>query len=255
MRAIWSGSISFGLVNIPVKMYSGSESHDGLDLTMLHKRDHAPIRYARVCRKDGKEIPYDEIVKGYEYQKGDYVELTQEDLKKVDAKRTKTLEIRQFADETEIDSRYYDKPYYLEPAKGAERAYAVLREALEKSSKVALVKYAMRARDNMGAIKPVGRTLILDQMRFPSDLRDPGDLKFPDKDSASKEEVDMALALLKQQTKPFIPEDWHDTYTEELEEMIEEKAKGHKPKRHGKEPETTKVKDLMSALKASLDKS
>jgi DNA end-binding protein Ku len=255
MRAIWSGSISFGLVNIPVKLFSGSETHDGLDLTMLHKQDHAPIRYARVCRSDGQEVPYDEIVKGYEYQKGDYIELSQEDLKKADAKRTKTLEIRQFADESEIDSRYYEKPYYLEPAKGAERAYAVLRDALEKSGKVALVKYAMRARDNMGAVKPVGRVLVLNQMRFPSDLRDPGDLKFPDKDAASKAEVDMALALLKQQTKPFIPEDWHDTYTEELEEMIEEKAKGHKPKTHGKAPEDTKVKDLMSTLKASLEKS
>jgi DNA end-binding protein Ku len=255
MRAIWSGSVSFGLVNIPVKMFSGSESHDGLDLTMLHKEDHAPIRYARVCRQDGKEIAYDEIIKGYEYQKGDYIELTQADFKKADAKRTKTLEIRQFAEEAEIDSRYYDKPYYLEPAKGAERAYAVLREALEKSGKVALVKYAMRARDNMGAIKPIGRALVLNQMRFPSDIRDPGDLKFPDKDEASKAEVEMAMALIKQQTKHFIPEDWHDTYTEELEEMIEEKAKGHQPKQRGKEPADTKVKDLMSTLKASLEKS
>jgi len=254
MRAIWTGSISFGLVNVPVKMYSGSEAHDGLDLRMLHSEDKAPVRYARVCRRDGKEIPYDEIVKGYEYQDGDFIVLTQEDFKKADAKKTKSLEIKQFAEESEIDSRYYDKPYYLEPAKDAERAYALLREALSKSGKVALVKYAMRARDNMGAIKTIGNALVLNQMRFPSDVRDPKELNFPHAKEVAKEELDMALALLKQMTKPFIPEDWHDTYTEELEEIIEEKVKGKKPKQRGSAPADTKVKDLMSTLKASLEK-
>jgi len=254
MRSIWTGSIAFGLVNIPIKMFSGSESRAGLDLHMLHRTDHAPIRYARVCRKDGKEISYDEIVKGYEYEDGDYIELTQDDLKKADAHQTKSLEIRQFANESEIDSRYYDKPYYLEPGKGAGRAYALLREALAKSGKVALVKYAMRARDNMGAIKPIGNTLVLNQMRFPADVRDTGDLNLPDKNLASKAELDMAESLIEQQTKPFIPEDWHDEYTEKLEEVIEEKAHGKKPKQHGREPKPTQVKDLMSALKQSLEK-
>jgi DNA end-binding protein Ku len=252
MRSIWSGSIGFGLVNIPVKLYSASQTHEGLDLDMLHKEDHSPIRYARICREDGEEIPYDEIVKGYEYKKGDYIVLSQEDLKKADAKKTKTLEIKQFADEEEIDSRYYEKPYYLEPDKDAERAYALLRDALAKTGKVALAKYAMRARDNMGVIKPIGKTLVLVQMRFPTDLRSPTDLKFPEQ-KAGKEELEMATALIKQLDKPFIPEDWHDTYTEELEEIIEEKAKGHKPKAHGKEPQETKVKDLMDTLRASLE--
>lgn len=252
MRSIWSGSIGFGLVNIPVKLYSASQTHEGLDLDMLHKEDRSPIRYARICREDGEEIPYDEIVKGYEYKKGDYIVLSQEDLKKADAKKTKTLEIKQFADEEEIDSRYYEKPYYLEPDKGAERAYALLRDALAKTGKVALAKYAMRARDNMGVIKPIGKALVLVQMRFPTDLRSPTDLKFPEQ-KAGKEELEMAIALIKQLDKPFIPEDWHDTYTEELEEIIEEKAKGHKPKAHGKEPQETNVKDLMDTLRASLE--
>jgi DNA end-binding protein Ku len=254
MRAIWTGSIAFGLVNIPIKMFSGSESHEGLDLHMLHRQDHAPIRYARICRKDGKEVAYDEIVKGYEYQEGDFVILTQDDFKKADAKKTKSLEIRQFAKESEIDSRYYDKPYYLEPAKGAERAYALLRDALAASDKIALVKYAMRARDNIGAIKPIGNALVLNQMRFPADVRNPGELNLPDKNIASQAELEMAESLIKQQTKPFIPEDWHDEYTEKLEEIIDEKAHGQKPKQHGVEPEPTKVKDLMSALRESLDK-
>jgi DNA end-binding protein Ku len=254
MRSIWSGAIGFGLVNIPVKLFSGSQAREGLDLDMLHKEDHSPIRYARICREDGDEVPYDEVVKGYEYKKGDYIVLSQEDLKKADVKRTRTIEIKQFTDEDEIDSRYFERPYYLEPDKGGERAYALLRDALEKSGKVAVAKYAMRARDNMGIIKPLGKALVLIQMRFPADLRDSGDLKFP-QEKAKPEEIKMALALIDQLNKHFIPEDWHDTYTEELEDIIEEKAKGHKPKAHGKEPKDTKVKDLMSTLKASLDKS
>jgi DNA end-binding protein Ku len=254
MRSIWSGAIGFGLVNIPVKLFSGSQAREGLDLDMLHKEDHSPIRYARICREDGDEVPYDEVVKGYEYKKGDYIVLSQEDLKKADVKRTRTIEIKQFTDEDEIDSRYFERPYYLEPDKGGERAYALLRDALEKSGKVSVAKYAMRARDNMGIIKPLGKALVLIQMRFPADLRDPGDLKFP-QEKAKPEEIKMALALIDQLNKHFIPEDWHDTYTEELEDIIEEKAKGHKPKAHGKEPKDTKVKDLMSTLKASLDKS
>jgi DNA end-binding protein Ku len=254
MRAIWSGSIAFGLVNIPVKLFSGSESHHGLDLTMLHKQDHSPIRYARVCRKDGKEVAYDQIVKGYEWQEGDYIELTDDDFKKADAHKSKSIDIKQFVNEEEIDSRYFEKPYWLEPGKGADRAYAVLRDALVKSGKIALARFAMRSRENMAAIKPLGNALVLNQMRFPADLRNPTDLKFPEKNAASKEEVDMAFALLKQLEKPFIAEDWHDTYTEELEDVIAAKAKGKKPKQHGAAPEATKVKDLMATLRESLDK-
>jgi len=251
MRAVWSGSVSFGLVNIPVKMYSGAQAHEGLDLDMLHKEDKSPIRYARICRADGQEIPYDDIVKGYEYQDGDYVVLTDKDFEKADAKKTKTVQLKQFAKESEIDSRYYEKPYYLEPEKGGEHAYALLRDALEKSGKVALGTFAMRARDNMAVIKPLGDALILNQMRFPSDLREPGDIAFP-KERAKKEELSMALKLIDQLTEPFIPEDWHDTYTEELEEIIEDKVKGKRPVKRGKEPAPTKVGDLMASLKASL---
>jgi DNA end-binding protein Ku len=255
MRSIWRGSISFGLVNIPVRLFSAAQVHEGLDLDMLHKEDHSPIRYARVCRADGEEVPWEEIVKGYEYRDGDYVILSPGDLKKADVEKTKTIKIQQFAKEAEIDTRYFEKPYYLEPEKGADTAYALLREALERSEKVALAKFAMRARENMAAIKPVGRVLVLNQLRFPADIRDLGGLNLPDKKAASEAEVKMALALIEQLTKPFIPEDWHDTYTEELEEVIEKKAKGQKPKVHGKEPKDTKVKDLMATLKASLEES
>lgn len=253
MRPIWSGSISFGLVNIPVRLFSGSVTHEGLDLHMLHKEDMGRIRYARICRKDGKEIPYDEIVRGYEYQEGDYIVLNAEDFKKADVRHAESIEIRQFVDEREIDSRYFEKPYYLEPGKGAARAYALLRDALAESGKVGLAKYALRARDNMAAVKPYGQSLILNQLRFPADLREPSGLNFPDKNKEAKEEMDMALALIKQQTKPFIPEDWHDTYTEAIEGIIEEKAKGKVPTAKGEQPVTTRVTDLMETLKASLN--
>jgi DNA end-binding protein Ku len=253
MRAIWNGSISFGLVNIPARIYSATNPHEGIDLTMLHKDDHAAIRYARICRKDGEEVPWEDIVKGYEYRDGDYVVLTKKDLDSIDAEKTQTIDILQFVDEADIDIRYFEKPYYLEVIKGGEKAYALLRAALQKSGKLALCTFVLHERQHVAVIKPVGRALVLNQMRYPSDLREPGELHFPtDKDLTDKE-VDMACKLVKQETKPFIAEDLHDTYTEELEEMIKAKTKGKKltaPKTA--KPKDTTATDLMSALKASL---
>lgn len=253
MRPIWNGSISFGLVNIPVRMYSGVNPRQGIDLDMLHKDDHAPIRYARICRKDGEEIPWNDIVKGYEYQDGDYVVLTKKELESMGAKKTQTIDIRQFVNESDVDIRYFEKPYYLEVVKGGEKAYALLRAALQKSGKLGLAQFVLHERQHIAVIKPVGRALVLTQMRFPTDLREPGELRFPtDKDLTDKE-VEMALKLVKQETKPFIPEDLHDTYTDELEEMIKAKTKGKTPKKPAKAvPGKTAAKDLMAVLKASL---
>ncbi|HUS26110.1 MAG TPA: Ku protein [Nevskiaceae bacterium] len=254
MRPLWNGSISFGLVNIPVRMYSGTNPRQGIDLDMLHKTDHGPIRYARICRKDGKEIPWDDIVKGYEYRDGDYVVLTQKELDSMDAKRTKTIDIQQFVDGHDIDIRYFEKPYYLEVVKGGEKAYALLRAALQKSGKLALATFAMHEHEHVAVIKPVGRVLVLNQMRFPTDLREPGELHLPTEKEVTAKEVEMALKLVRQETKPFIAEDLHDTYTEELEELLKSKTKGKKlPKAHKAKPEEkTTAKDLMSTLKASL---
>ncbi len=253
MRPIWTGSISFGLINIPVKLFSGTNPREGIDLDMLHKDDHAPIRYARICRKDGEEIPWNDIVKGYEYRDGDYVVLSKKELESIDAKKTQTLDIMQFVDEPEIDVRYFEKPYYLEPVKGSEKAYALLRTALEKSHKLALATFVMHERQHVAAIKPVGRALVLNQMRFPTDLREPGDLSLPAGHDLTDKEIEMALKLIKQETHPFIAEDLHDTYTEELEDIIKAKTKGKKPRTTASPPaEKTSAKDLMSALKASL---
>lgn len=254
MRPLWTGSISFGLVNIPIRLFSGAESREGIDLDMLHKEDHSPIRFARICRKDGEEIPWNDIVKGYEFRDGDYIVLTQKELDAIDAKRTQTIDIQQFVQEGDIDIRYFEKPYYLEPVKGGEKAYALLHAALEQSDKVALAKFVLHQREHLGVIKPVGRALVLNQMRFPTDLRSGADLNLPKDGSPNKDELKVALKLIAQETKPFIAEDFHDTYTEELEDLIKAKTKGKKPARRVPAPQETNSKDLMAALKASLKK-
>lgn len=255
MRSIWTGAISFGLINIPVKLYSGAESRDGLDLHMLHEPDKSPIRYAKICRAEDKEVPYNEIVKGYEYAKGQFVVLSDEDFEAADVKKTTTIDIVEFADENQIDVRYLERPYYLEPAKGADKPYVLLREALRKTNRLAVATFVLRQREHLALIKTVGQVLVLNQMRFPADLRSPGGLKLPAKDATSDRELDMALKLVEQLTQPFIPEDFHDTYTEELQSRIEAKVKGMpEPKAESIKP-AAPTQDLMAALKASLEAS
>src|SRR6266542_2010801 len=255
MRPLWNGSISFGLINIPVRMFSAVESREGISFDMLHKTDHSPIRYARICKEEGKEVAWEDIVKGYEYQEGKYIVFTPEQLDKLDTEKSSTIDIQQFVSEGDIDIRYFEKPYYLEPVKGGEKAYALLRSALHQADMLGLAKFVMHEREHLAVIKPVGRALVLEQMRFPTDLRAGGDHTLPTDKEVSEREIEAALKLIKQETKPFIAEDFHDTYTEELEEIIKSKVKGAKPgKTPLKKKETaTTATDLMSALKASLD--
>jgi len=171
MRPLWNGSISFGLVNIPVRMFSAVNSREGINFDMLHKSDHSPIRYARICKEEGKEVAWEDIVKGYEYQEGKYVVFTPEQLEKLDTDKSATIDIQQFVKEGDIDIRYFEKPYYLEPVKGGEKAYALLRKALEKANMLGLAKYVMHEREHLAVLKPVGRAIVLEQMRFPTDLR------------------------------------------------------------------------------------
>ena len=251
MKAIWTGSLSFGLINIPVKLYSGTNARQGIELNLLHKLDHSPIRYARVCRKDGKEIPWDEIVKGYQHEDGDYVVLSKQELDELSPEKTQTIDIQQFVESQDIDLRYFEKPYYLEPQKGGEKAYALLNRAFTDSGKLALARFVLHQKAHIAVVMPHGDSLVLEQMRFPTDVREPLDLNIPSKKEVEKSELDMALKLVKQETKPFIAEDIRDTYTEELEKAIENKTKGLKPRGGSKSP--TKTKDLMAALKASLN--
>ncbi len=253
MRAIWSGALSFGLVNIPVKLYSATAGM-GIDLTMLHKKDLSPIRYAKICRLDGKEIPYEDIVKGYEYQKGDFVILTEEDFKKANVEKTKAIEIESFAKESEINPIYFEKPYYLEPEKGAEKAYALLRESLKKSKKIGIARFVLRNREHLAAIRPEDKVIVLEQMRFEEEVKSPADLALPDAKKAGNREVEIALALIDQLTEHFNPKKYKDTYTDELKKVIEAKAKGKPIKTKGKERQATEVADIMAMLKKSLEK-
>lgn len=251
MRAMWSGAISFGLVNIPIKLFSGAESNS-LDLHMLRKGDLSPIKYLKVAANDGMEVPYSDIVKGYKYSDGEYIVLDDKDFESANVAKTKTLDILDFVMETEIDSRYYEKPYYLEPDKTGAKPYALLREALKKSKKVGIASFVIRNRENIGVLKPIGKVLVLNQLRYAEEVRSFDELKLPEAKSVTDKEIQLALSLIDQLTTKFKPENYKDTYVEDLMKIIEDKAKGRKPKPKGKEPKPTKVVDMMELLKKSL---
>ncbi len=251
MRSIWRGALSFGLIHIPVRLYSASKSRE-LKFKMLHSKDLSEIRYARICKADGKEIPWEEIVKGYEYEDGDYVILTEEDFEKANIKKTRTIEIIDFTEEDQIDTIYYDTPYYLEPEKGAGKAYALLYEALKKSKKVAVGHFVFRHHEHLGVIRVHENLLVLHQLRYESEILDAKDLNIP-KGPIVKNELDMALKLIDQLTKPFKPGDYSDSYTDEIKAMIKRKAKGQRVAiQKAPEEKSAKVKDILSLLENSL---
>lgn len=254
MRPIWSGALSFGLINIPVHLYSGTYDR-GINLDMLHKKDLSPIRFARICKAEEKEVPYEDIVKGYEYEKGEYVVITEDDFMKVSPKKTKTIEIQCFIKEDEVDTIFYDKPLFLEPDKGAAKAYLLLNEALKKSKKVGVAMYVLHKKEHFGLIKPHGRGLIVNQLRFKSDLRRFEEIELPVAKIQAKE-LDFAVKLIDQLTEPFKPDNFKDTYTDEIKAMIEEKTKGKgkKPRKKKEEAEVKPVKDIMKQLQESLQK-
>lgn len=252
MRAIWTGSIGFGLVNIPVRLYSAT--HDSkLDLDILDKHDHANIRYARINADTGKEVAWEDIVKGYKYN-GEYVALTDEDFEKVNPKKNGLIEINEFVKEEEIDTPYYDTPYYLEPAKGGERAYALLREALKQSGKMAVGEFIMRTKQSLCLLKPQDDVLLLLKIRFAEEIRNYDDLNIPRVVEVKPAELKMAQELINQLTpKKFSLAKYKDTYDEELMKIIEAKAKGRKISAPKFKIVQNKSKDLMAQLKASLE--
>lgn len=252
MRAIWSGAISFGLILIPVKLYTAVEE-GGLDLDMLRKQDLCPIGYARVCRNTGEEVPYEDIVKGYQYKKGDYVVLEDEDFKRASVRKTQTIDIIEFVDHREIDAKLLAKPYYLEPTKQARKAYALLREALKKTGKVGVGRFVLRNREHLVTLKPEEDLIVLEQMRFVDEIKKPVGLDLPAKDEASDREIEIAIKLIDQLTEPFRAEEFHDTYREELKRVIDEKARGKPVKVEEEKLVPTEVPDLMARLRESLE--
>jgi DNA end-binding protein Ku len=251
MRPIWSGAISFGLVNIPVRMFSATAGTD-LSFHYLRKSDHSPISYQKIARADGKVVPFDEIEKGYEYRKGDYVVVTDEDFAKANKWTTHTIDIVDFVDDAQVEDMLFDRPYFLEPSKGADRPYALLREAMKKSKKIGIAKFVLRNREHLGAVKPMDNVIMLDQLRFSDEVRLPTELRLP-ATRVTKKEMDMATALIKQLTTDFKASSYKDDYQRQLKRVIAAKAKGKKPAAKGSEPKTTPVKDLMSVLTASLE--
>jgi DNA end-binding protein Ku len=254
MKSIWKGSIAFGLVNIPINVYPASEEHT-LEFHMLHKKDLSPIRFARMCKAENQEVPYSEIVKGFEYEKDEYVVIEDEDFKRADAKKTSTIEIQYFTDINQINPIYFEKPYFLEPDKKSGKAYRLLHEGLLKSRKVAIANFVFRNREHIGAIIPFPEGLQLIQMRYHAEICSFETLNAP-KEKITAAELKMALTFIDQLSQPFEPEKFHDTYVDSLMEMIQQKLKGKKGVHAPKEEKVSyEARDLMHLLKESMKKS
>lgn len=250
MRSIWTGAIGFGLVNIPVKMYSATERSE-LNLDMLDKKDQARIKYQRINENSGKVVDWDNIVKGYKLDDR-YIILDDKDFEAANAKKTKTIEITEFVKESEIDSVYFETPYYLEPDKSGTRAYALLRAALQKTKKVGVATFVMRNKEGLAILRPSDKVIILNRIRFAEEIRDPKVLQLPEEANVKKGELDMAIHLIDQLTTKFDISAYKDTYTEELMKVIQAKAKGVKPKAGKMKVVHSATEDLMAQLKASL---
>jgi DNA end-binding protein Ku len=256
-RAIWSGSISFGLLNVPVKLYS-AVSKQTVRFRELREGDGARIRHKRVAESDGKEVPYEKIVKGYEYAPDQYVVLTKDELSELDPKRTRAIEIQDFVDLDDIDPIYFEQPYFLGPDKGAEKAYALLVQAMKEARKVAIARFVLRNKEHLAAIRPMDDVLTLTTMRFHDEVSSPNDLDGEVFEEAKpkkpeKRELEMAKQLIESLTSDFKPAQYRDEYREELLDLLERKAEGKEVvSAPSEEPKPTKAPDLMAALEESL---
>ena len=210
MRAIWKGAISFGLVNIPVGLYTATRGRNEIKFHMLRDSDQSPIRYKRIAEVDQKEVPWEHIVKGYEYEKGEYVVLDDKDFERVNIKSNQMVDIREFVNLDEIDPMFFDQPYYLVPEKGGEKGYALLRDALKDSGKVGIAKVSIRTREHLAAVKPNGQVLVLELMHFPDELADAKELPIPEKVQVGKKEMTMAGSLIEGMSDKWEPEKYHE---------------------------------------------
>ncbi len=249
MRSIWTGAIGFGLVNIPIKMYSAVQGSE-LDLDMLDKKDHANIKFKRVNEHTGKEVAWENIVKGYKLNDR-YIVLTDEDFEKASAVKSKIIEITEFVKETEIDGIYYETPYYLEPEKSGTKAYALLRDALHKTGKAGFGSFVMRNKEGLCLIKPMEEILVLNRIRWAQEIRSREDLTVP-AGSSKPAEMKMAIELINQLSGAFDIAKYKDTYSDELMKLIKAKARGQKPAKPTMRVVHSPGKDLLAQLKASL---
>ncbi|GGW42369.1 non-homologous end joining protein Ku [Arenibacter certesii] len=251
MKSIWNGSISFGLVSIPIKLFSGSDEGT-LDLDMLDSHDGERIRYKRVNEKTGEEVEWKDIVKGY--KKDDkYIILEKEDFENANIKKNKTIDIEQFITDSEVADVLFKKPYFIKPQKGGEKSYTLLRDALKKTKKLGVATFVMRQKENLSLIGVYKEALVLHVIRFEDEIRDTSELELP-KSKVAKKELDMAISLIDQYTEKFDFARFKDVYNQQLLKIIESKASGKVTKKEKFESKATPAKDLMAQLKASLEK-
>jgi DNA end-binding protein Ku len=253
MRAIWKGTISFGLVSIPISLFTATRREE-IKFRLLRGTDLSPVNYKRVAEADGKEVPWDKIVKGYEYEKGKFVVIKDEDFARVDVEATQTVDIINFVKLEEINPLLFSKPYYMQVEKGGDKAYALLRDSLTASRKVGIAKVVIKERQHLAAIKAQQSGLMLELMRFPDEVIEAGGFKAPQTRTASKAEMDMASKLIESMSTKWEPDNYHDDYKEGLEKLIEKKvASGGDvlpaPRRAKK---ATSAVDLVSVLQQSI---
>ena len=252
MRPIWKGALTFGLVTIPVGLYSATARGD-ISFRLLHAKDKSPIAYRRVCAEENVEVPWSEIVKGYEYEKGQFVVMSETDFEQADVEATQTIDIRDFVRSDAIPATYFEQPYYLEPQQTGTKAYALLREALRRSGRVGVATVVLRQREHLAAVQAAGDAMTLTTMRFAHEIAAPSGLDLPADAGLDRREIDLALQLVGTLEGPWQPEKYRDRYRDALLAAIERKLEGRTvapAERGGRAP--TKVVDLMSALEASL---
>lgn len=262
-RAIWKGAISFGLVHIPVELYP-AESQSGLNLDMLDRRDFAPVGYKRYNKETGKDIDWNDIVKGYEYEKGQYVVLSDEDLKRANVEATQTIDILSFVERDEVAPIYFEQPYYLAPTKGGDKVYVLLRETLKKSGKIGIAQVVIRTKQRLAALMPMENAILLNLLRYGDEIRPLKDINLPEatskKAAVSDKEIKMAMSLLEDMTDKWDPKAYHDTYREDVMAMVEKKVKANQTKTVTQpakddegQPAGSNVVDLMELLRKSID--
>lgn len=251
-RAMWKGAIAFGLVNIPIELHTAVRENRPR-FRLLHAKDESPVSYERVCQHEGKPVAWEDLVKGYEFEKGRFVVLTKDDFKTAALEKTKTIDILDFVDPQEIDDRFFETPYYLTPGKGSERAYALLREAIRKSNKVGIAKVILRDTQHLAAVEAIGDAMVITMMRFATEMVDTSELNFPKHADVRGKELEMAMALIDSLSAKWEPEKYTDEYRENLMRVIQAKVKGRKPRLKEEErPQEAEVIDLMERLQKSL---
>jgi len=255
-RELWKGAIQFGLVHIPVSLYPAEQSEE-LSFTMLDRRDLQPVGYKRFNKTTGEEVPYEQIVKGYEYEEGRFVTLEKEDFKKANVEATQTVDISGFVERESLPAYFFEAPYYLAPGKHGDKGYALLRETLIRSGRVGLATVVIRTRAHLAALYAVDSVLVLNTLRYANELRDPKELKVPEDLKAAKvnvREIEMAERLVEDMAMDWDPAEFHDTYRDDILKMIEEKASGKaNPQAKAKRaPRGAEVIDFASLLERSL---